>query len=78
MSVKSFVVAQLCPTLCDAMDCSTPGLPVLHHLQEFAQTHVHCVSDAMQPSHPCQCFLLLPSICPSIRVFSSESASKIF
>ena len=50
-------VTQLCPTLCDPMDCSTPGLPVLHHLPEFAQTHVHSVSDAIQPSHP----LLSPS-----------------
>ena len=45
-------VAQLCPTLCDPMDCSTPGFPVHHQLLELAQTHVHCVSDAIQPSHP--------------------------
>ena len=45
-------VAQLCPTLCDPMNCSTPGLPVHHHLPEFTQTHVHRVSDAIQPSHP--------------------------
>ena len=45
-------VAQLCPTLCDPMDCSTPGLPVYHQLPEFTQTHVHWVSDAIQPSHP--------------------------
>ena len=45
-------VAQLCLTLCDLMDYSTPGFPVLHHLLEFAQTHVHWVSDAIQPSHP--------------------------
>ena len=45
-------VAQLCPTLCDPMDCSTPGLPVHHQLLEFTQTHVHWVSDAIQPSHP--------------------------
>ena len=43
--------AQLCPTLCDSMDCSTPGLPVHHHLPEFTQTHVHWVGDAIQPSH---------------------------
>ena len=64
-----------CPTLCDTMDNSTEDLPVHHHLLEFAQTHVHWVSDAIQPSHP----LLppsphAPSIFPSIRVFSSESA----
>ena len=45
-------VAQLCPALCDLMDCSTPGLPVHHQLPEFTQTHVHWVSDAIQPSHP--------------------------
>ena len=45
-------VSQLCLTLCDPMDCSTPGFPVLHHLPEPAQTHVHWVSDAIQPSHP--------------------------
>ena len=45
-------VAQSCPTLCDPMDCSTPGFHVLHHLPEFAQTHVHWVNDAIQPSHP--------------------------
>ena len=43
---------QSCPTLCDSMDCSPPGLPLLHHLTEFAETHVHWVSDAIQPSHP--------------------------
>ena len=45
-------VAQLCPTLWDPMNCSTPGLPVHHQLLEFTQTHVHWVSDAIQPSHP--------------------------
>ena len=40
------------PTLCDPMDCSTPGFPVLRHMPELAQTHVHQVSDAIQPSHP--------------------------
>ena len=45
-------VAQLCPTLCDPMNCSTPGLPVHHQLPEFTQTHIHWVSDAIQPSHP--------------------------
>ena len=44
--------AQLCLTLCDPMDCSTPGFPVHHQLLELAQTHVHRVSDAIQPSHP--------------------------
>ena len=50
-------VTQSCPTLCDPMNCSTPGLPVHHQLPEFTQTHVHWVSDAIQPSHP----LLFPS-----------------
>ena len=45
-------VAQSCPTLCDPMNCSTPGLPVHHQLPKFTQTHVHRVSDAIQPSHP--------------------------
>ena len=50
-------VAQSCPTLCDPVNCSTPGLPVPHKLPEFTQTHVHRVSDTIQPSHP----LLSPS-----------------
>ena len=45
-------VAQSCPTLCDPMNRNTPGLPVHHKLPEFTQTHVHRVSDAIQPSHP--------------------------
>ena len=45
-------VTKSCPTLCDPMGWSTPGLPVLHHLPELAQTHVHQVGDAIQPSHP--------------------------
>ena len=45
-------VTQSCPTLCDPMNCSTPGLPVHHQLLEFTQTHVHRVGDAIQPSHP--------------------------
>ena len=45
-------VAQSCPTLCDPMNRSTPGLPVHHQLLEFTQTHVHRVSDDIQPSHP--------------------------
>ena len=45
-------VAQLCPTLCDPMNCSTPGLPVHHQILEFIQAHVHQVGGAIQPSHP--------------------------
>ena len=51
-SVQVSSVTQLCPTLCDPMYHSTPGLPVHHQLSEFTQTHVHRVSDAIQPSHP--------------------------
>ena len=51
-SVQFSSVAQSCPILCDPMNRSTPGLPVHHQLQEFTQTHVHRVSDAIQPSHP--------------------------
>ena len=70
-------VAQSCLTLCDPMDCSMPGFPIHHHLPEFIQTHVHWVSDAIQPSHP----LSSPSPpafnLPSIRGFSNESFLRI-
>ena len=76
-SVQFSSVAQWCPTLCDHMDCSMPGLPVHHQLPEPAQTHVHLVGDAMQPSHP----LSSPSpptfSLASIRVFSNESVLHI-
>ena len=52
VSVQFSSVTQLCPTLCDPMNRSTPGLPVYHQLPEFTQTHVHWVSHAIQPSHP--------------------------
>ena len=72
-SVQFSLVAQLCSTLCNPMDCSTPGLPVHHQLPEFTQTHVHWVGDAIQPAHP----LSSPSppafIFSSIRLFSNES-----
>ena len=71
------LVAQSCPTPCNPMNRSTPGLPGHHQLPEFTQTHVHRVSDVIQPSHP----LLSPSppvpIPPSIRVFSNESTLRI-
>ena len=66
-------VAQLCPTLCNPMDCSTPGLPVHHQLPEFTQTH----GDAIQYLILCCPLLLLPSIFPTIRVFSKESVLHI-
>ena len=61
-------VAQLCLILCGPIDCSTPGFPTLHHLPEFAQTHVHWVSDAIQPSHP----LSSPSP-PAFSLFQHQS-----
>ena len=76
-SVQFSSVAQSCLPLCDPMDCSTPDLPVHHQLLEFTQTHVHWVSDAIQPSLLCRPLLLPPSIFPSIRVFSNESALHI-
>ena len=51
-SVRLSSVVQSCPTLCDPMNCSTPGLPVHHQLPDFTQTHVHWVCDAIQPSQP--------------------------
>ena len=61
-----FSVAQSCLTDCDPVDCCTPDLPVPHHLPKFAQVHVHCAGDAIQPSHP-----LLPSS-PSALSFSQH------
>ena len=59
--------------LSDLVDCSKPGFPVLHYLLEFAQTHVHWVDNAIKSSHPLL-LLLLPSVFPSMRVFSNELA----
>ena len=69
-AVQFSSVAQLCPTLCDTMNCSTPGLPVHHQLLVFTQTRVHWVGDALILCRP---LLLLPPIPPSISVFSNES-----
>ena len=69
---------RLCPTLCDPMNRSMPGLSVHHQLPEPTQTHVHWVCDAIQPSHPLSPLLLLPSIFPSIGVFSNESALRVW
>ena len=67
-------VTELCPTLCDPMDFNTPDFPVLHYLPEFAQIHIHVL--VVLSNHLILCCppLLLPSVLPSIRVFSSESA----
>ena len=65
-------VTKSCPTLCEPMNCSTPDFPVLHYPLKFAQVHVHWVSDTIQPSHPLLPPSPLPSIFPSMRVFSNE------
>ena len=70
-------VAKSCLTLCDPMNWSTPGFPVHHQFSELAQTHVHWVSDAIQPSYPLSSPFLLPSIFPSIRIFFKESVLHI-
>ena len=64
-------VVQLCPTLCDPMDCSTPGFPLHHQLPELAQTHVHPVGDAIQLSHP----LSSPSP-PAFNLFQHQGLSN--
>ena len=71
------LIAKSCPTLCDPMNRSTPGLPVYHQLPEFTQTHVHRVGDPSSHLILCRPLLLLPPIPPSIRVFSNESALHI-
>ena len=76
-SVQFSSLTQLCLTLCNPRNHSTPGLPVHHQLPEFAQTHVRWVGDTIQPSHPLSSLLLLPSIFPTIRIFTNESALHI-
>ena len=71
--VCCYLVTKPCPTLCDSMDCSMPGFSVLHYVLEFAQTHAHCVYHLIL----CCNLLLLPSIFPSIKVFSNELALYI-
>ena len=73
MSVAQSLVAQSC----HPMDCSTPGFPVHHQILELAQTHVHCIGDAIQPSHPLSSPSLSASVFPRIRVYSSESVLRI-
>ena len=67
-------VAQSCPTLCDPMNCSMPGLPVQHQLPEFIQTHVRRVGDGIQPSHP----LLSPSCPQCLAASESFPMSQLF
>ena len=76
-SVLAVVQWLTCLPLCDLMDCSTPGFPVLHYLLVFAQTHVHWDNDAIQPSLLCPPLLFWLSILLSSRVFSNESALRI-
>ena len=76
-NTKFSSVAQSCPTLCDPMNRSMPGLPVHHQLPEFTQTHVHWVGDAIQPSHPPPSSSPSTFNLPNIRVFSNESALPI-
>ena len=72
-------VAQSCLTLCDPINCSRPGLPVHHQLPEFTQTQPMSIESVMPSNHLilCRPLLLLPSIFPSVRVFSNESALGI-
>ena len=74
-SVQFRSVTQSCPTLCDPIDCSMPGFSVHHQLPEVAQNHVHPVSAS--PNQLILCHPLLPSVLPSIRVFSNELALRI-
>ena len=76
-SVQFGLVAQSCPTLCDPMNRSIPGLPVHHQLLEFTQTHIHGVGDAIQPSHPLSS-PSPPAPNPSQhQVFSNESSLRM-
>ena len=65
------LVPQLCLALCDPMDCSTPGFPVLHYLPEFAQTHVHLVDDSIKPS-----YLLSPPSPPALNLSQHQGLFK--
>ena len=70
-------VTQLCLTLCDPMNRSTLGLPVHHQIPEFTQTHVHRVSDAIQPSHPLSSPSPAPQSLPASESFSNESTLRM-
>ena len=74
---SQFSHSVICLTLCDPMDYGTPGLPVHHQFPELAQTHVHQVSDAIQPSHPLSSPSPPAPVPPSIWVFSSESTLRV-
>ena len=71
IQLVSQLVVPLCPTVCNPMDCSMPGFPVHHQLPELTQTHVHRVSDAIQPSH-----LLLSSSPPAFNLYQHQDLFK--
>ena len=73
-TVQFSSVAQSCPTLCNPMKCSTPGLLVHNQLPEFTQSHIHWVGDAIQPAHPLSSPSPPTSIFPNIRIFWNKSA----
>ena len=81
-NVQFSSVTQSCPTLCDPLDCSTPRFPVHHQLLQFAQTHVHRVSDAIQPSHPLSSLSPAFNLCQHQGLFqwvsSSHQAAKVW
>ena len=77
ISVQFSLVTQSCPTLCDRMNHSMPGLPIHHQQPESTQTHVHWVSDTIKPSYPLSSPFLLPPIPPRIRVLSNESILRM-
>ena len=77
LSVQFNSVTQSCPALCDPMDCSKPGLPIHHQLPELAQTHVHRVGDAIQPSHPLSTLSPPTFNLSQHQVFSNESVLHI-
>ena len=70
-------VAQSCPTLCDPMDCNTPGFPVHHQLPELAQTHVHLIGDAIQPPHPLSSPSLIFSLSQHQGLFKWVSSHQV-
>ena len=77
LSVQFSSVIQSCPTLCNLMNCSTPGLPVHHQFPEFTQTHVHRVGDAIQPPHPLDPFSSCPQSLPASESFPMQTSSCV-
>ena len=77
VSIQFSSVTQLCPALCDLIDCNTPGFPVHHQLPELVQTHVHRVSDAIQPSHPLSSPSPAFNLCQHF-IFKNKKVKKIY